>query len=200
MPEAEFCGAAHAVRRMVDDGDAGAAGEQHLRRDLAEAGKADHQHVGFRTLEIFLQLLFGRSGAMRNRSRRGRRAASSPSTRDDGDQQRCRLAREDRRLTAAAEKSTKANSPPCGSSNATRTASSWRQPNMRQTRRWRLTLTAISTGTAMQDRRPVVDDDVEVERQADGHEEQAEQDAAKRLDVGLEFVAVGRIRPASRRQ
>ncbi len=42
-----------------------------------------------------------------------------------------------------------------------------------------------------QDRRPVLDDDVEVERQADGHEEQAEQDAAERLDIGFELVPVG---------
>ena len=34
---------------------------------------------------------------------------------------------------AAAENSTKANSPPCGNSSAMRTAFSWRQPNSRQT-------------------------------------------------------------------
>ena len=34
-----------------------AAGEQHLRGDLAEAREADHQHVGPGALEILVQLL-----------------------------------------------------------------------------------------------------------------------------------------------
>ena len=54
--EPEFCGAAHALGRMVDDGDAGAAGKQHLRGDLAEAREADHQHVGLGAVEILLEL------------------------------------------------------------------------------------------------------------------------------------------------
>ena len=41
---------------------------------------------------------------------------------------------------------------------------------------------------------PVAPDDRQVERHADGQEEQAEQDAAERLDVGLELVAEGRFR------
>ena len=46
-------------------------------------------------------------------------------------------------------------------------------------------------GTAIRIVAQFVDDDAELERQADGHEEQAEQDAAERLDVGFELVPVG---------
>ena len=46
------------------------------------------------------------------------------------------------------------------------------------------------------DQPDVVRDDAEVERHADAHEEEAEQDAAERLDVGLELVAVGALATA----
>ncbi|MCY1299357.1 hypothetical protein D9M70_488810 [compost metagenome] len=55
--ETEGRGLAHARCRMVDDRHVAAAGEQDLRGDLAEAGKADHQHVGIGAVEIFLDLL-----------------------------------------------------------------------------------------------------------------------------------------------
>ena len=50
------------------------------------------------------------------------------------------------------------------------------------------------------DQLPVRGHHTQVERHADGEEEQAEQDAAERLDVGFELVAEGRIRTAARRR
>ena len=53
--------------------------------------------------------------------------------------------------------------------------------------------TAISASAMPITNKRPLGDRVEIEHHADGEEEQAEQDRAERLDVGLELVPVGRI-------
>lgn len=117
--EPETGGLTHTVGRTVDDSHVAAASKKDLRGDLAEAGKADHQHIRTRPVEILFQLVLfrilrgqpPRNHCQNRRQRHGER--------DDGDEDRGRGLRK-QADAAAVVKSTKPNSPPCARSSAMR--------------------------------------------------------------------------------
>ena len=92
-------------------------------------------------------------------------------------------------VTASAN-STKANSPPCGSANARPRALSGGMPGHARQQDSTATFTTSRPATTQGDDQRLLEQQAEVGRHADRDEEQAEQQALERLDVGLELVAV----------
>ena len=169
---------------------------QHAADDLAEAAEAGDDHRGSsarRWLSKAPRRRAGRASASSQRVQREQQRRRAPSTASTTSTSRSRD-RRDRAGRAArrAPNSTKANSPPRGERDAKR-----RAPSAAAARRARPMSEQDQhlDARAAQRRaraRPAarVAAAPRLRRHADGDEEQAEQQALERLDVGLELVAV----------
>ncbi|MNY05222.1 hypothetical protein D3C86_1379340 [compost metagenome] len=86
--KAETGGLAHAVGRAVDDGHVAPAGQKNLRGDLAETGKADHQHIRARAVEILFQLVLFRILRRQPPRNHGQKRRQRHGKRDNGNEDR----------------------------------------------------------------------------------------------------------------